>query len=127
MPGKWVLVVEDDPDQVRILQIFLRAAGYQVEAVGSGLAALRRVAEQPPHLVILDLRLPDLTGYDVCKRLRKLCQPWDLPILILTAMDRPADQLRGFAHGADAYLTKPYECEELLKTVTLLLGEAVPA
>lgn len=124
---KRILVVEDDPDQTRILRMELEVLGYRVSAEHYGKAALNDAAEHRPDLVILDLRLPDIGGYEVCKELRKLYHRWDVPILMLTGMDRPMDQLRGFAHGADAYLTKPYELPELLKTVSLLLGETVPA
>lgn len=120
---KKILVVEDEADMAALLRERLESVGYEVHAEGSGGAGLAYVAEHQPHLVILDLRLPDLHGYDVCRELRKACHPWVLPILMLTAMDKPIDQLRGFAHGADAYLTKPFDSDELLKTVTLLLGE----
>lgn len=120
---KKILVVEDEADMAALLRERLESVGYAVHTEGSGRAGLAYVAEHQPHLVILDLRLPDLHGYDVCRELRKACHPWVLPILMLTAMDQPIDQLRGFAHGADAYLTKPFDSDELLKTVTLLLGE----
>lgn len=68
--------------------------------------------------------LPDIDGYKVCRELRKIYRPWVLPVLMLTAKDKPVDKLRGFGHGADAYLTKPFDAGELLQTVRLLLGEA---
>ncbi len=123
---KQILIVEDNWDQARVLQLELEAVGYATMTLRSGNAALSFAAEHQPDLVILDVRLPDIGGYEVCKRLRRLFHRWDVPILMLTGMDKPMDQLRGFAHGADAYLTKPYEYAELLKTVALLLGETVP-
>jgi len=92
-----------------------------------GAAALSFAADHPLDLVILDLKLPDINGYEVAKELRKLYHPWVLPLIMLTGMDRPADQLRGFANGADAYLTKPYEPDELMRTIALLLGEGARA
>ena len=124
---KELLVVEDDPAVARVVQQRLQQAGFTVHAESSGTSALVYAAEHQPDLVILDVRLPDLSGYEVCKRLRALCHPWSVPVLMLTGMDRPSDQLRGFAFGADAYLTKPYEATELLKTVRLLVGDVPPA
>ena len=118
-----ILVVEDDQDVAMLVRMRLEAAGFDVQAVASGAAALISAAEHQPDLVILDLRLPDMHGYDVCKALRKICGPWELSILMLTGMDQPVDQLRGFAFGADACLTKPYDAHELLRTVCLLLEQ----
>lgn len=116
-----ILVVEDDPASAMALCIRLEAAGFDVQTVASGAAALTYAAEHRPNLVILDLRLPDIGGYEVCRNLRRLFGPWSVPVLMLTGMDEPIDQLRGFAFGADAYLTKPYDSHELLRTVHLLL------
>jgi len=121
-----ILLVEDEEALARLVKWQLEAAGFEVQIETLGKTALSYAAEYRPELVVLDLRLPDVHGYQVCRELRKLYDPWSVPILMLTAMDRPIDQLRGFAHGADAYLTKPYDPHELLKTVTLLLGEALP-
>ncbi len=94
---------------------------FDVQLVHTGTEALNYAASHHVDLVILDLRLPDISGYEVCKEMRRLNHPWVLPILMLTAMDEPLDLLRGFADGADAYLTKPHQPSELLKTVDLLL------
>jgi len=120
---KQILVVEDEEPLARYLSWELQAAGFDAHLESSGAGALQYAAERRPDLVILDLRLPDVHGYQVCRELRRLYTPWAVPILMLTAMDRPIDQLRGFAYGAEAYLTKPYEPAELLKTISLLLGE----
>ena len=123
---KRILVVEDEEAYARLLTWQLEAVGYEVRAVTRGADALRCVHDFKPELVMLDLRLPDIHGYDVCRELRKQFHPWVVPIVMLTAMDQPMDQLRGFAFGADAYLTKPCKESELIKTVTLLLGETIP-
>jgi two-component system phosphate regulon response regulator PhoB len=120
---KRLLVVEDEEALARLLKWHLETVGFDVATVTTGAEALRLAAEQQPDLVILDLRLPDMHGYDVARQLRKLFHPWVVPILMLTGMDQPIDQLRGFAHGADAYLTKPYEPAEVLRIVGLLVGE----
>jgi len=120
---KRVLVIEDDEPLARNLKQLLESEGFEVQTEPSGTVALSYAAECRPDLVILDLRLPDLHGFQVCQELRKIYHPWVVPILMLTAMDKPIDQLRGFAYGADAYLTKPCEFAELMKTVRLLLGQ----
>ena len=124
---KKILVVEDEEQMAELLTERLTSAGYQVHTATSGKAGLSYAAEHKPDLVILDLKLPDIHGYEVCKELRKLSNPWVQPILMLTALAQPIDQLRGFARGADAYLTKPFDSNELLKTVAILLGESVTA
>ena len=121
--AEWILIVEDDADMAQVLKTRLRSVGFEVHAEDRGQTALSYASEHQPDLVILDLKLPDMSGYEVCKALRKLYDAWSPPILMLTGMKEPVDQLRGFAHGADAYLTKPYEPTELVKTVSMLLGE----
>ncbi len=118
---KKILIVEDDQPLAHILQLQLKSRGFEVHTETYGRKALNYAAENPVDLVILDLKLPDLDGYEVCKELRRLYNPWALPVLMLTGLNEPIDQLRGFAHGADAYLTKPCEPEELEKTIGLLL------
>lgn len=116
-----ILVVEDDTDAAFMLKTRLESAGYHVRTAVSEKVALSCATEEPLDLVILDLKLPDISGYEVCRRLRKRSSPWQVPVLMLTGMTEPIDQLRGFAFGADAYLTKPFDSGELLKTVDLLL------
>ncbi len=118
-----LLVVEDDVALARGLKRELECRGFEVHVESRGAGALTYAAEKPLDLVILDLRLPDMSGYEVCKKMRQISQPWLIPVLMLTALGEPLDQLRGFAYGADAYLTKPYDTVELLKTISRLLGE----
>jgi two-component system alkaline phosphatase synthesis response regulator PhoP len=122
-PRKRILIVEDEIPLARMVTWQLESAGFAVHTETAGKAGLTYALEHHPDLVILDLRLPDINGYEVCRELRKLSMPWTTPILMLTAMDKPIDQLRGYAHGADAYLTKPFEPAELLRTISLLLGQ----
>jgi DNA-binding response OmpR family regulator len=122
-----ILVVEDEEKIARLLVLQLESAGYEVHTEAYGKTALSYAAEHQPDLAILDLRLPDISGYEVCKELRKLYHSWIVPVLMVTAMDQPVDQLRGFACGADAYLTKPFSLPELLETVALLFGQAARA
>jgi len=124
---KRIVVVEDDPELGSSLKRLFEFEGFGVEVHISGRAALAQAAEQRPDLMILDLKLPDMHGYQVCRELRKLYHSWVVPVVMLTGMDEPIDQLRGFAYGADAYLTKPCQPAEVLKTVRVLLGEMTPA
>ena len=124
---KRVLIVEDETALSRLVEWQLQSAGFESRAVATGQAALAVATEHWPDLVVLDLRLPDMNGYDICRQFRSMASPWELPVLMLTALDQPIDQLRGYAFGADAYMTKPFDPSELMKTVCLLLGERTPA
>ena len=122
----FILIVEDDPAVARLLGGHLSQVGYDTQTEAYGRMALNRAVTRHPDLVILDIRLPDMSGYEVCRELRNLFPYWRIPVLMLTGLSQPADQLRGFAHGADAYLTKPCPIPELLQTIGLLLGEPTP-
>ena len=126
IPRQRILLVEDDEGMVRLLRAILEMAGYGVSSVRCGTTALTCVTDDQPALVILDIGLPDMNGYEVSRKLRQYFHPWAMPILMLTGMNKPVDQLRGFASGADAYLTKPCDPPELLKTISLLLGQPNP-
>lgn len=114
-----VLVVEDEPSLVSYLVPLLRREGFEVAAALSGASALQMIAAQPPDLVLLDVGLPDLTGLDVCRELRR--RPDHLPIVMLTGMDSPADELAGFAARADDYITKPISPDLLLARIHAVL------
>lgn len=122
---KQILVIEDQEQIARLIKWQLESVGFEVHTEHAGMDGLEYAAHHRPDLVILDLKLPDIHGFQVCRELRKLHHPWVVPILMLTGMDKPIDQLRGFAHGADAYLTKPFDISELLDSVALLAGQAV--
>jgi two-component system sensor histidine kinase ChiS len=99
-----ILVVEDDESLARLVKTHLDRVGYDTHVEHKGKPALLYAAEHRMALVILDLVLPDLSGYEVCLELRRLYHPWLLPIVMLTALSQPKNQLMGFGHGADAYL-----------------------
>ncbi len=124
MPQQRILVVEDDEKLAELIKRVLEGVGHQVKTVGSGAMAIQEAAATRPDLVILDLNLPDTNGYHVCRLLRTLYHPSVMPVLMFTGLTQPIDQLRGFAHGADAYLTKPCELHELVGTVSTLLERA---
>jgi DNA-binding response OmpR family regulator len=122
-----ILVVDDDPLMVRLVRTHLDRAGYRVLAAASGLEALDVAAAELPDLVILDLMLPKLDGYEVCRRLREFSL---MPVVMLTARGEQVDKLRGFEVGADDYLTKPFSPQELLARVQAVLRrsqQAVPS
>jgi two-component system response regulator MprA len=118
--GSRVLVVDDDPNLLRMLRRGLILAGYTVEAADNGETALRLVREQEPDLLVLDVMLPEsLDGLEVARRLRSAGSR--VPILMLTARSQLEDKLAGFLNGADDYLPKPFAFEELLARMGALL------
>jgi DNA-binding response OmpR family regulator len=117
-----VLVVDDDRTVSDVVCRYLEHAGYQVDHVGDGAAALAAVARQPPHLVVLDLMLPVLDGLEVCRRLRE--RPDGVPIVMLTARGDEADRVLGLELGADDYLSKPFSPRELVLRVRSVLRRA---
>ncbi len=119
-----ILVVEDEPAIARLLKTCLESCGYAVQTAGGGEEGLRYAVEHHPDLVILDVRLPDLDGFEVCRQLRAINET--VPVVMLTAMDRPLDQLRGLSHGADVYLTKPFDPVELAAIIGTLLDRTPP-
>ena len=121
-----ILIVEDEEKIAHYMSARLERAGYDVASETCGRAALATAAKQPPDLVILDLRLPDIPGYEVCRELRRMHQPWSMAVLIVSALDQPIDKLRGFANGADAYLSKPFEMPVIIDTIMRLLGQRQP-
>lgn len=116
-----ILLVEDEQHLAFGIEFNLKRAGYEVVVEMDGQSADKRLTEQAPlfDLVILDLMLPGLNGYDICRRLRKAGS--QMPVLILSARSLPEDRTRGFEVGADQYLTKPFDLEELLTRVKHLL------
>jgi DNA-binding response OmpR family regulator len=119
-----VLVVEDDEDIAQVLQRSLRLEGYEVRIAGDGEAALTTYPEFAPDLMVLDLGLPKLDGVDVARRLREGGE--DLPILMLTARDALESRVEGLDSGADDYLVKPFERQELLARLRALLRRRPP-
>ncbi|HTE86332.1 MAG TPA: response regulator transcription factor [Dehalococcoidia bacterium] len=120
-PG--ILVIDDDPKIVSVLRRALAYAGYPVKTALTAAEGLAHALEEPPGLVILDVMLPDLSGFEVCRRLR---QGSDVPILMLTARDEVDDRVHGLDQGADDYLVKPFALQELLARVRTLLRRARP-
>ena len=114
-----ILLVEDDPAVATSLKDGLTKEGYAVDWYSHGNEAIRHAKAQAPDLFILDVRLPDITGFDVCQRLRKL--QFNQPILILTVQSDEVDKVLGLEMGADDYVTKPYSLREILSRIRALL------
>jgi two-component system OmpR family response regulator len=110
-PRPRLLVVDDEDSLLDLLGDALRFAGYDVHLARSGFEALRLAADTDPALILLDVNLPDLDGFEVCQRLRR--DGTDVPVIFLTARDDPADLRNGFTRGGDDYVTKPFSLEEL--------------
>jgi DNA-binding response OmpR family regulator len=113
-----VLVVDDNDDICLLLEELLKGAGYSVETARDGRAALRAFHETPADLVILDLSMPELDGFETLERLRDLS---DAPVILLTARSSEIDKVRGFRAGADDYVVKPFGRQELLARIEALL------
>jgi DNA-binding response OmpR family regulator len=115
---KRILVIDDDPVLVRLITDHLQQEGYAVQGAYSGAAGLRAAYAYQPHLIILDVMMPDMDGWTVCQRLREMC---NAPILMLSALGTAGDKVRGLNLGADDYLTKPFNTAELFARVQALL------
>jgi DNA-binding response OmpR family regulator len=125
MPHETILVVDDEPAIVEVIRERLQREGFVVRAAGSGDAALAATAEDAPHLIILDLMLPDLDGFEVLRRLRNSGQ--DVPVIILTARDDDVDVVVGLELGADDYVVKPFNPRELVARVRAVLRRRAEA
>ena len=118
-----ILVVDDDPRILSVVSRGLRFEGYDVQVAADGDAALQRAREDPPHAVVLDVMLPGMDGLEVCRRLRR---GTNVPILMLTARDAVPDRIAGLDSGADDYLVKPFDFDELLARIRALLRRTQP-
>ncbi len=112
-PKSLILIVEDDPDVADMLNAYFSAQGYQIHAVNCGEDAVRFCKTNSPDLVILDIRLPDIDGYEVAQRLRSARRTREVPIIFLTEKRSRNDRLHGLELGADDYITKPFDIQEL--------------
>ncbi len=119
MPKDLILLVDDEPSIIQLSQMYLEREGYRIESAGDGEAALSAVEHLHPALVVLDVMLPKLDGFEVCRRLR--ASEKDTAILMLTARDEDIDKILGLELGADDYLTKPFNPRELVARVKAIL------
>ena len=122
MAGERILVVEDESAVARGLEYGLKSEGFSVLVAPTGQRALELARNQEPKLILLDIRLPDVSGFDVCRQLR--LEGRRMPILILTARDETLDRVLGLELGADDYVVKPYDLRELIARIRALLRRA---
>ncbi|MCX7911683.1 MAG: response regulator [Dehalococcoidales bacterium] len=120
--AKKILIIEDDPAIARLVDYTLKRAGYEVSRAANGLEGLRKAQSEAPDLIILDVMLPGLDGFEICHRLRSDPKTTDLPILMFSAKAQEADKSTGKKVGADDYLTKPADPAEIVNRVNRLLA-----
>jgi two-component system alkaline phosphatase synthesis response regulator PhoP len=121
-----ILVVDDEPSVVKMISKRLELEGYDVLVAMDGQEALKKAQTEQPALVILDIMLPKVNGYEVCTMLKQDSRYQKIPILMLSAKAQEKDERLGLDCGADAYLRKPYQAKELLETVKTLLNRSLP-
>ena len=119
MSGERILIVEDERAVARGLEYALAREGHEVSWASTGRQALTLAHNQDPHLIVLDIRLPDVNGFDVCRQLR--AEGSRVPILMLTARDEEVDRVLGLELGADDYVVKPYSLREVISQIRALL------
>lgn len=119
-----VLVVDDEPNIVLSLEFLMQQAGFEVSTALDGESALKLVSENPPDLVLLDISLPGISGFEVLEQLRCQAAFERLPIVMLTAHGREVEREKGLALGADDYITKPFSTRQLVEKVQMLLNES---
>lgn len=119
-----LLIVEDDKDISMMLKIYFSGQGYEVDTAERGNTALEKTRSNLPHLIVLDIMLPDIDGFEVCRILRTSTRTSHVPIIFLTQKDERSDKLAGLELGADDYITKPFDIEELKLRVQRAISRA---
>jgi len=122
MPGKKIMAVDDERHIVRLIQVNLERAGYQVVTAFDGQDALRKVETEKPDVIVLDVMMPKMDGFEVLKRLQANPDTREIPVIMLTAKAQDADVFRGWSSGVSAYLTKPFNPLELVTFVKRILS-----
>ncbi|NQD91296.1 response regulator [Pseudomonas sp. CrR25] len=120
--SKTVLIADDEPNIVISLEFLLQQAGYRVEVAHDGQEAWEAIQRQPPDLLLLDVMLPRLSGFDLCQKIRENPAWRQLRIIMLTAKGRDVEISKGLALGADAYVTKPFSTQDLLAQIRAQLA-----
>ena len=121
MKNHHILIVEDEESLLKLESILLSSKGYKVTGVRDGLAALSEIEKIKPDLILLDIMMPGIDGFEVCRRIKENPDTKDIPIVMLTAKKSAADQARGAEVGADAYITKPFKSLKIIDVISGLL------
>jgi len=122
MPGKKIMAVDDERHIVRHIQVNLERAGFQVITAFDGPEALKKVENERPDLIVLDVMMPKMDGFEVLKRLQANPETREIPVIMLTAKAQDADVFRGWSSGVSAYLTKPFNPLELITFVKRIMS-----
>ena len=120
---KKILIVEDEESLLKLESILLTTKGYLVQGVTTGLAALEAIDEERPDLVLLDVMLPKLDGFEVCLRIKESPETRHIPVILLTAKKTPEDIARGQEVGADHYITKPFKSAMVMEVIDSLINK----
>ncbi|MBT0662982.1 response regulator [Geobacter pelophilus] len=120
-----ILIVEDEESLLKLESILLSSKGYKVVGVADGVAAIEEIFSNIPDLVILDVMLPGIDGFEVCRRIKEDPATSKIPVIMLTARKNTQDMDRGLQSGADAYITKPFKSAQLIGTIERILSNAV--
>jgi DNA-binding response OmpR family regulator len=126
MPTKTVLIVDDELSILVPLQFLMEKEGYTAKLAQSGKEAIEKISAVCPDLVLLDIMLPDLDGYEIYQMIRQRAEWESIRIIFLTAKNRDTDMARGLAMGADAYITKPFSNTQLIEKIRELIGPGSP-
>jgi DNA-binding response OmpR family regulator len=118
---KKILIVEDEESLLKLESILLTSKGYDVRGVPNGRAALDAIAEEKPDLVLLDIMLPEIDGFEVCRRIKADAATRDIPVVMLTAKKTRDDMAKGEKAGADWYITKPFKSAMVIETIQRFL------
>jgi two-component system, OmpR family, alkaline phosphatase synthesis response regulator PhoP len=121
-PVPRVLIADDDPQGVELLEAYLSDSGYEIRTATDGEATLRQIHEWRPDVILLDIMMPKISGFQVCKRIRADAESRGMGVLMITALDQPSDVERAVEAGTDDFLTKPINKTELLRRIRALLA-----
>jgi len=122
MPKK-IMVVDDEPYIARVIKFKLEQEGYIVISANDGITGLNKIREEKPDLVLLDVMMPGMTGYEVCQKIKGDAELAGIPVVILTAKGQERDREQGLSVGASDYITKPFSPNRLLELVRTMVGE----
>jgi len=126
LPRRCVLIVEDDDNIATALEYVISREGLDQDRVGNGADAVRRIRDLRPDLVLLDVMLPEVSGYEICRTVRQDTSLGNVKILMMTARGSTTERRKGLALGADGFISKPFELNELRNEVRRLLGAGAP-